>query len=326
MLIVCGGLGLLVFFFFLSMTVGAKDITNRTIWDAILHNGPDTLQHKIVRELRLSRTVMAVIAGASFAVAGAMMQGMTRNALASPDLIGVNAGATFALAIVLSFFPLMPFRSVIVCAMIGAGLGVALVYGISAIVRGGLTPLRLALAGAAVSALLTALSQGIAIYAKVAKDMAFWSAGGIANVKWFQIDMMLPFAVVGIAAALLLAPAITILSLGEDVATGLGMRKGWIKLAGNVVVLLLAGASVAVVGPIGFVGLVVPHIMRAVLSVDYRWIIPASAIYGALLTLAADIVGRVLNPPNETPLGIITAIIGVPFFVYLCRSGKRDLS
>lgn len=326
LLFVFAGLGLLPTLIVLSVSLGAKDIPLATVAQSFWDFDPESIQQQIIRELRLSRTIAALVAGAGFAVAGVLMQGMTRNPLGSPDLLGVNAGATLALALAMGLAPLLSFFNVILCALAGAGLGAGVVYGLSSLVRGGMTPMRLALAGAAVSAFFLALSQGFALFTNVARDLAFWSSGGIANVKWFQIELMLPFVGVGLLLALFLSPSITVLSLGEDVATGLGQRKGWVKLGGNFAVLLLAGSAVAVVGPIGFVGLVIPHIVRNVVGVDYRWIVPLSALYGALLTLAADIGGRLVNPPSETPLGVITALIGVPFFVYLGRRAKQVLS
>ncbi len=185
--------------------------------------------------------------------------------------------------------------------------------------------MRLVLAGAAVSALLTALSEGIAIYFHIGQDLAFWYAGGVAGTKWLQIKMMFPWAAGAMIAALLLSRSITLLSLGEEVATNLGQRTRMVKLAAIVTVLVLAGASVSAIGAVGFVGLIIPHVARYLVGVDYRWIIPCSAVLGSLLMVLADIAARMVHPPYETPIGALIALIGVPFVLYLARTKRREL-
>jgi iron complex transport system permease protein len=181
------------------------------------------------------------------------------------------------------------------------------------------------LAGAALSALLSALSEGIALYFRIGQDLAFWYAGGVAGTKWFQLKIMFPWIAAAIIGAIILSRSITMLSLGEDVAKGLGQRTGLVKLAGTVLVLILAGAAVSVVGAVGFVGLIIPHLTRYMVGVDYRWIIPCSAVLGSLLVVFADLAARMVNPPFETPVGALIALIGVPFFLYLARKERREL-
>lgn len=313
-------LGLMV-----SVSVGAADIRLATVWEAVVHFNPDLTQHQIIQELRLPRAFAGALVGIGFAVSGAIMQGMTRNPLADPGLLGINAGAGFVLALCFAFFPGLPFHYLILFSFAGAAVGTGLVYGIGSIAKGGLTPVRLALGGAAVSALLVALSEGIALYFHISQDLAFWYAGGVAGTKWLQINIVWPWIVGGTVAALLLARSITVLSLGDEIASGLGQRTGWIKLAGTLISLVLAGAAVSAVGSIGFVGLVIPHIARALVGVDYRWIIPCSAVLGGLLMVIADIGARMVNPPFETPIGALIALIGVPFFLYLARKERREL-
>lgn len=324
-LILVGGVIALLLSIGVSVSFGAADIRFLTVWQAIFHYNPDLTQHQIIQELRLPRVLGGALVGSSFAVAGAIMQGMTRNPLADSGLLGLNAGAGFAMALCFAFFPGLPFMYLILYSFLGAGLGAGLVYGIGSLARGGLTPLRLVLAGAALSALLTALSEGIALYFRIGQDLAFWYAGGIAGTGWLQLKIMSPWVLVATVGAFLLSRSITMLSLGDDVAKSLGLRSGAVKLAGTVIVLILAGAAVSVVGSVGFVGLMIPHLTRKLVGVDYRLIIPCSAVLGALLVIFADLAARLVNPPYETPIGALIAILGVPFFLYISFKEGREL-
>ncbi|MDT9719786.1 iron ABC transporter permease [Paenibacillus sp. ClWae2A] len=324
-LILTGGVLLLALGMALSISFGAADIKLSVVWKAIFDFNPELTPHQIIWEIRLPRILGGAMVGACFAVAGAIMQGMTRNPLADSGLLGLNAGAGFALAICFAFFPGLPFMYIIMYSFIGAGLGVLLVYGFGAASKSGLTPLRLVLAGAAVSAMLSALSEGIALYFRIGQDLAFWTAGGVAGTKWSQLEVMFPWVLAALIAGLLISRSITLLSLGEDIAVGLGQRTGLIKLIGLIVVLILAGTAVSVVGAVGFVGLIIPHLTRKLVGVDYRWIIPCSAVMGSLLLVFADLAARMINPPYETPIGALVALIGVPFFLYLARKERRTL-
>ncbi|WP_019423144.1 FecCD family ABC transporter permease [Paenibacillus sp. OSY-SE] len=324
-LILAGGLIALVFGIGLSVSFGAADIKLSVVWEAIFRFNPEMTQHQIIQELRLPRVLGGAMVGACFAVAGAIMQGMTRNPLADSGLLGLNAGAGFMLAVCFAFFPGMPFMYLIMYSFLGAGVGAGLVYGIGSLAKGGLTPVRLVLAGAALSALLSALSEGIALYFRIGQDLAFWYAGGVAGTKWFQLKIMFPWIAAAIVGAIALSRSITMLSLGEDIAKGLGQRTKLVKLAGMIIVLVLAGAAVSVVGAVGFVGLIIPHLTRYLVGVDYRWIIPCSAVLGSLLVVFADLAARMVNPPYETPIGALIALIGVPFFLYLARKERREL-
>ncbi|ERM15854.1 FecCD family ABC transporter permease [Brevibacillus laterosporus] len=324
-LIIIGGLSLLVLAIILSVSFGAADIHFFVVWESIFAFNPEMTQHQIIQELRLPRVLGGAMVGACFAVAGAIMQGMTRNPLADSGLLGINAGAGFALALCFAFFPGLPFMYLIMWSFLGAGLGAGMVYGIGLLAKGGLTPVRLVLAGAALSALLSALSEGIALYFRIGQDLAFWYAGGVAGTKWVQLQIMFPWIAVSIIGAIALSRSITMLSLGEDVARGLGQKTLLVKLMGTLLVLILAGAAVSIVGAVGFVGLIIPHVTRYIVGVDYRYIIPCSAILGSLLVVFADLAARMINPPFETPLGALIALIGVPFFLYLARKERREL-
>ncbi|PZT53606.1 ferrichrome ABC transporter permease [Paenibacillus silvae] len=324
-LILTGGILLLLLGMALSISFGAADIQLGVVWKAVFNFNPDLTPHQIIWEIRLPRVLGGAMVGACFAVAGAIMQGMTRNPLADSGLLGLNAGAGFALAICFAFFPGMPYMYIIMYSFLGAGLGVLLVYGFGAASRSGLTPLRLVLAGAAVSAMLSALSEGIALYFRIGQDLAFWTAGGVAGTKWSHLQVMFPWVLGALIVGLIISRSITLLSLGEDIAVGLGQRTGLIKLLGLIVVLILAGTAVSVVGAVGFVGLIIPHLTRKLVGVDYRWIIPCSAVMGSLLLVFSDLAARMINPPYETPIGALVALIGVPFFLYLARKERRTL-
>lgn len=324
-LIILFGLGLLVLLMTFSISKGVAEIPLSSVWNAIFHFDRENTQHLIVVDLRIPRVIASALVGAAFAVSGAIMQGTTRNPMADSGLMGLNAGAGFALSICFAFFPGLSYMNVILFSFLGAALGTALVNGIASLRRGGITPMRLVLAGAAVSALLTALSQGIALYFDVAQDIMFWTTGGVSGSNWMQIRIMTPWILGALLVAIALSRSISLLSLGEDVAKGLGLNIAVINHLCSLIVLILAGASVSVVGAVGFVGLIIPHLARFLVGVDYRWIIPFSAVLGALLMVAADLGARMLNPPFETPIGALTALVGVPFFLYLARKQRRAL-
>lgn len=323
--ILFGGVIALLLGIAVSVSFGAADIAFTTVWEAVFQFNPDLTNHQIIQELRLPRVLGGAMVGACFAVAGSIMQGMTRNPLADSGLLGLNAGAGFMLALCFAFFPGLPYMSLILFSFLGAALGAGLVFGIGSLARGGLTPVRLVLAGAAVSALLVALSEGIALHFRIGQDLAFWYAGGVAGTRWSHLEIMFPWIAAALIGALIISRSITLLSLGEEIAVGLGQRTKLIKLVGMIIVLILAGAAVSVVGAVSFVGLIIPHLTRYLVGVDYRLIIPCSAVLGSLLVVLSDLGARMINPPYETPIGAIISLIGVPFFLYLARKERRGL-
>ena len=320
-------IGMVALFFSvgLSISYGAADIQLHTVWQAIFTYDQTLTTHQIIHDIRFPRVLGAAIVGACFAVAGALIQGITRNPLGDPGLLGLSAGAAFMLAICFAFFPGMKYIYLVLFSFLGASIGAGMVYGVGSLARGGLTPMRLVLAGAAVTALLTALSEGIAIYFNIGQELAFWSAGGVSGTTWFNLKILTPFVFAGFLGAILLSKSITLLSLGDEIAVGLGQKTGVIKFFGAIIVLVLAGAAVSIVGAVGFVGLMVPHITRFIVGHDYRWIIPVSIVLGALFVVLADLGARVINPPHETPIGALIALIGVPFFLYLSRKGGKTI-
>ena len=307
-----------------SIAFGAADMSLGTAWRALFDFDPGVTEHQIIRTLRLPRTVADMIVGCSLAVCGAIMQGTTKNPLADSGLMGISSGATFAIALCLAFLPNRTYGTVMFYACIGAALTTGLTYFVASTGRRGMTPQRLVLAGMSISMLFGALSSYLSIKFRLGHALMYWSAGGTAGAKWSELALIFPFFIVAVLASIALSPSITMLSLGDEVAVGLGLNTRAVKGVSTLIVLVLTGLSVVVVGPVGFVGLIVPHMMRYLVGVDYRFIIPACALYGALLTVVADIIGRLINCPFETPMGFIFSIIGVPFFLYLVKKQRRE--
>ncbi|MGY1463075.1 FecCD family ABC transporter permease [Bacillus toyonensis] len=310
---------------FLAISLGAKDIHLQTVWAAVLDYNPKLTQHQIIYELRLPRVIGAAVVGAAFAVAGAVMQGVTRNPLADAGVLGINAGAMFVVALSFAFFPHMPYSYLMIVSFIGAVLSTVLIFVIGSATSGGLTPMRLTIAGAVMAALLHSLSSGVAIYYDLSQDLAFWYAGGVAGVKWEHLKFLVPIILITIVFATVLGRSISLISMGDDVATNLGVKTNRTRILGMIIVVILAGVSVSAVGSIGFVGLVIPHIARKLVGVNYRLIIPMSALLGAMLLVVADLGARTVNPPKELAIGIMVALVGVPFFLYIARKVGREL-
>lgn len=316
---------LLLGMFTVSMRLGAVDITFKDIWLAVA-SGDSGGNISMLREIRLPRELAAVFVGAALAVSGAVMQGMTRNPLADPGLLGLTAGANAALAVSVVFIPAAGSFWVMVICLAGSALGAGLVFGIGAMGKRSLSPLRLVLAGAAVSTLLYAVADGIGIYYKVSKDVSMWTAGGLVGTTWSQLRAVAPMITAGILVSLLLSRQLTALSLNEEVASGLGQHTIRIKALLIAVIILLAGASVALIGNMTFVGLLVPHVVRIFVGSDYRFILPMSAVSGAVFMLLADTLSRTVSAPYETPVVAIVAMLGLPFFVLAARKGGSRLS
>ncbi|UTR10105.1 iron ABC transporter permease [Evansella sp. LMS18] len=310
----------IIFSIGLSVSYGATNIDLKTVWQAVFNFNPELTSHQVIQELRLPRALSAALVGASLAVSGAIMQGMTRNPLASPSIMGVTDGAALALVMMLAFVPAVTTAGLVSSSFIGAGLAVALVFMVGSFSPGGLTPVKLALAGVAIATMLRSITSIFSLHFNLEREMGFWLAGGLSGTNWTSVNILLISGVVGLLIAVGISKSITVLSLGEDMATGLGQNNGIIKIFGVVAVLVLTGAAVSVAGVVGFVGLIVPHIVRFIVGTDYRWIVPTSILFGALLLVLADVVSRLINAPFETPVGAITSLIGVPFFLYLARS------
>lgn len=304
---------------FLAISYGAKEITLSAVWTTLIHYDPSDTSHQIIHELRLPRVLGAALIGAAFAVAGALMQGVTRNPLADAGILGVNAGATFVVALSFAFFPNLPYSWLMVVSFLGAVMSTMFIFLLGSSTPGGLTPLRLTVAGSVVAALLHSLSSGIAIYFELSQDLAFWYAGGLAGIKWMHLQWLTPVILLTLLWTPLLGRSISAMSLGNDVASNLGIKTKRIQVIAIIVSVILAGVSVSAVGSIGFVGLVIPHMARKLIGVDYRLIVPLSAVMGAILLVLADLGARMVNPPKELAISVMVALVGVPFFLYLAR-------
>lgn len=306
----------------LSLRLGSLSLPTRTVWDALFNYDPSSYDQTVVRSLRLPRTLIGLGVGMALAVAGVMMQAITRNPLADPSILGVNTGASFAIVTAVYFVGLESPYQYVWFAFGGAMGASLLVYGIAQ-GRGGATPIRLALAGVVVTALLDAWISAILLLDEQTLDVVrFWLAGSVAGRSLDVFWLVLPFLVVGTLGGLLTARQLNALSLGDDVARAMGVRIERLRLLVTVLVVLMTGAAVAAAGPIAFVGLAVPHIVRTLTGPDYRWVLPYSLFAGAILLLGADIVGRLVVRPSELQVGIVTALVGAPFLVAIARSRR----
>lgn len=312
---------LLLLLMCMSIVYGYTDTSWKTAFKTFTNYNASN-EHIVIQSIRLPRALIAAAVGASLAIAGALMQTLTKNPLASPGIFGINAGAGFAVVIAVSLFSIVSIQAFTWLAFLGAGVAAVSVYFIGSIGREGLTPMKLTLAGAAMSAMFSSFTQGLLVMDEAAlEQVLFWLAGSVSGRKLESLTSVVPYLAVGWLGALLLATKMNVLAMGDDVAKGLGLNTGFVKIGVGIVVVLLAGSAVAVSGPIGFIGIVIPHITRSIVGIDHRWVIPFSGLLGAILLLAADIGARYILMPQEIPVGVMTAIIGTPFFIYIARRG-----
>jgi iron complex transport system permease protein len=314
------GLALLVAGLAVGIALGAADIDLRTIYEALFQYDAAQMEHLIIRTVRLPRVVAGAIIGAGLAVAGAVMQGLTANPLASPGVLGINAGAAFAVVLGVYLLGAPPLWTYGVLAITGAAAAAIIVYGLSSLGRGGATPVKLTLAGVIFATFTGAITTAILVLDEnTFEQIRFWTVGSLAGRGWEIIAWAGPIVLAGLVGAVLLGRQITTISLGQDIAKGLGQNTAVIRAVAALMVILLAGGSVAIAGPVAFVGLIIPHVVRAICGVDYRWIIPYAAVAGAMLVIVADTLGRVVIRPQEIPVGVMLAFVGAPFFIYLAR-------
>lgn len=304
----------------LSLALGAKPISLGQAGHALFsYTGEDT--DVVVRDVRLPRTVLGLLVGTALGLAGAVMQALTRNPLADPGLLGVNAGASAAVVSAISFFGVVSLRGQIWFAILGAAIVSVLVYGLGG--SRAATPVRLVLAGTALTAALTGYVSAVQMLDTGALDrMRFWTVGSLTSASPQVIWQILPFIVLGTVIALSLARPLNAIALGEDTAKSLGTRLTRTRLLSMIAVTLLCGAATAACGPVIFVGLMVPHLVRPFTGPDLRWILPYAGVLAPVLLLAADVIGRVISRPAEIQVSVITTLVGGPLFIYLVRRRK----
>jgi iron complex transport system permease protein len=313
------GVGLLGVCCLLSIVVGTKNLSLGTIWDAFAHY-TGTSDQSIVRDLRVPRTVLAILVGASLGIAGAVIQAVTRNPLADTQVLGINAGAGLFVVVAIGLLGLSSITAYVWFAFAGVVVAMLLVYALAALGRGPATPVRLLLAGVALGAVLEGIGAGIRlIRPRAFYYLRFWDVGALTGRGWDVIGAVAPFVAAGLIVALLVARSLNTVALGDDLARSLGASLGRTRAGAVLSVTLLAGAATAAVGPIGFVGLMVPHVARWITGPDQRWIFAYTVVGGPMLLLAADILGRVVLRPGELQAGIVTAFFGAPVLIWLVR-------
>jgi iron complex transport system permease protein len=310
-----------------SLAVGARALSPAEVWHG-LFAAPDSDQRLteirlIVQTVRVPRTVLAIVAGVALGIAGALIQGYTRNPIADTGLLGVNTGASFAVVSVIAVFGFSnPFQYVWF-AFLGAAVAGVVVFGLSSIGRGAGNPLTLALAGQGITVFLMAMTTAVALSNQASLNaLRFWNAGSVAGVGFAVIWPVTAFIAAGLVLALTTLPTINLLNLGDDVARGLGVNIALSRTIGIVAITLLAGAATAACGPIAFLGLMVAHVARYLTGPDYRWLVPYAGLLGAIVLLVCDVVGRLVVRPGELDAGVVVALLGAPFFAALVWRGK----
>lgn len=306
----------------LSVSYGAKSIPFDEVIKGVFGGDKSGIEAQIIHDIRLPRAISALIIGCFLACSGSVMQGITRNPIASPSIMGVTQGAAFAVAVYMAFQPISGPLGKVLCAFIGASFSAMLIFFLS-LKKSNVNVTRMILAGTALGMLFISLASMVALLTNNARHLAFWTAGSLSSVTWDSVKILCGVAVVAVTLALVLSPRITILSLGDDIAIGFGESPNKIRILSLIIVVMLSGASAAIGGNIGFVCLIIPQISRLCVGSDYRFVIPVSIILGGILLVYSDIIARLVTAPLEVPLGSITSLIGVPFLIYLVRKGAR---
>lgn len=307
---------------YLSLRYGSRQVSIKDFLTAFSGETDVSFEVSVIRT-RIPRTVFGVLAGAGLSVSGVVMQGITRNPLADPSILGINTGASLFVVIGLAFFGISSPNEYIWLALIGAGITCVFVYVLASLGSNGINPIKLALAGAAVSISLNSLVSTIMMpRSHVMDQFRFWQVGSIGAASVDTIKLVLPFILIGLIIAIIISSSLNALALGDDMATSLGVKVNLIRVIAGLSSVMLCGAITALAGPIGFVGLMVPHFIRLIFGSDMRYMIPFSAIYGSILLVFSDVLGRVLTSPGDIEVGIITAFIGAPIFILAVRKAK----
>ncbi|MFJ6563212.1 FecCD family ABC transporter permease [Streptomyces sp. NPDC091412] len=303
----------------LSLAVGSRPVAPSVVWDALVHGGTSA-DAQVVRSLRVPRTVIGVMVGAALAVAGTVLQGITRNPIAEPGILGISQGASMGVVCAIAFLGVHSLTGYVWYAFVGAGVAAVLIYAVASSGRGGASPVKLALAGAAMNAFLASLiSAVLTTNARALDEFRFWDVGSISGRDATIAGQVWPFLLAGLLLVLAMARGLDALALGDDIARGLGRNVALLRATGALGATVLTGAAVAAAGPIAFIGLAVPHMARALVGPGHRWLLPVAALLGPVMLLLADVLGRVVVRPAEVPVAVMTALAGVPFLIVLVR-------
>ena len=305
-----------------SFIFGSRMIGFSGLMDGLFHPSVESHEASVIRQ-RIVRTLFCFMCGAALGVAGALMQSVTRNPIADPSILGVNTGASLFVVCGIAFFNISSASEYIWLAIAGAVLTAIFVFSIGSMGASGATPLKLVLAGAATSAILSSLVVAVMIpRSNVMDQFRFWQVGSVGSATWDSIHLFLPFFIVGIIVACIVAPSLNAMALGDEVATGLGVNTTTIRLVASLAGVILCGAATAVAGPIGFIGLLATHLVRLIIGPDIRFIIPLSALMGAVILMFSDVIGRLIGSPGEVEVGVLTAFIGAPILILITMKAK----
>lgn len=308
-----------------SVCIGVAGSGFKEAWFAITDFDASSAIHQVIMELRFPRVAGAALVGGALALSGAIMQGIGNNPFADTGLLGINAGAGAMVSLGMVLFASASFRQVMLLSFLGAAMGVIGTYGLGVAGGKSAASIGLLLAGSAVSAFFTGVSQGLSLAFGLAKNLSFWQAGSLNGIDWYQIRTVFPWMLTAIILGLFLAPSLSVMALGEENAAGLGVSVQSVRLVGIIISLILAGCSVSIAGGISFLGLIIPHSARLLVGADYRKILPVSVLGGSLLMILADLCGRMINAPYDTPAGALVSVIGVPFFLGLTYRKRKGV-
>ncbi len=319
-------IGLLALFAVMIMTLkmGATDVSFRDIADTFLRFDPDNFTHLTIRDIRLPRFLADVIVGASLSAAGAIMQGTTKNPMADSGIMGISAGSTLGVVVVLAFFPGAGRFAKMGISALGAGLVTLLIYVIAYAGRGRITSDRMVLSGMAISTLLSSMTTAVILKNGLMNQMIRYTSGSSANTIWKDLYIALPFFAFGMITSAVISRSLTVMNLGEEVSKGLGANVAVIKTLSTIVVLILSAVAVIIIGPVGYIGLMIPYISRYMVGTDYRLVLPVCSVYGALFVSVVDFAAKNIHPGMEFPIGLLITMIGVPFFVYVSRKQEGE--
>ena len=306
----------------LFISFGAEKIAFSEVWCALFNYDSDNFNHTIIRDIRIPRLLADIMVGACLALSGAVMQGTTKNPMADSGIMGISSGSVFAVVIIVVFFPDVSRLGRIGISALGSGVVTILIYLVALLAKRRASTEKMVLSGMAISTLLTSITTAIILKEGISGEMMRYTAGSSANTIWSDIYVSSPFFLVGLVISLIISRSLTIMNLGDDVSKGLGANTFVIKLISTIVVLMLSAIAVVIIGPVGYVGLMIPHIVRHFVGVDYRYVLPLSGILGGAMVVLCDLIARLLIAPYEFPIGVIISMIGVPFFIFTSRREK----